>query len=318
MQLNDSLFETTSTEGVLNLLFGIDDNDRDNGKYRNMLLKYKYWTRWDPGPPSNWSQKTFTIEVEDLVISGNDLVCYSPNRTYTVSGYPGGSTFSWTKSANLTQVGGSTSSTYTVHALSPSTSSEGYVQVSVTKSSCNWSKQKENWVGKPAPSIVGDSIINCPVPYWFYIDESSIPFGDFQWSVGPELRISGSSTMWRCRVYGVETGGSLIYCDVTNSCGTSLAYKFVYVNCGYFMMFPNPADDHIEISIDQDKVTATELAANGGFQVSIFDSFGTLKTIKSTSDTSLKLDTSELPEGIYVVIIEYNGKNYHKEIVLKH
>jgi hypothetical protein len=92
-QLNDSLFETTSDEGVLNLLFGIDDNDRDNGKYRNMLLKYKYWTRWDPDPPSNWSTKTFKIQVGDLVISGNDHVCYSPNQTYTVSGYPGGSAF---------------------------------------------------------------------------------------------------------------------------------------------------------------------------------------------------------------------------------
>ena len=85
-----------------------------------------------------------------------------------------------------------------------------------------------------------------------------------------------------------------------------------------FLMIPNPADDYVEISIDQNKVTATELAANGGFQVSIFDSFGTLKTIKSTSNTSLKLDTSKLPDGIYIVSIEYNGKNYPKELVLKH
>ncbi len=175
--------------------------------------------------------------------------------------------------------------------------------------------KKYVWVGKPNPSIEGDTVINCPAPYWFYIDESSIPFGDFQWLVGSELRISGPSDMWRCKVYGVETGGSLIYCDVTNSCGTTLAYQFVYVNCGYFMMSPNPADDYLEISLDENKADISNVTE---YEVKIYNIQQFLIYHTKTREPSIRINTSKYIPGTYYVQLIHNGKTYSQQIVISH
>jgi len=81
----------------------------------------------------------------NVEVNGSSAICSGQQKTYTINNLPSGSTVKWTKSSNLTFVGGSTGSTATLKASSPF--GLGWVQAVITNGCGAYVSKKEIWVG---------------------------------------------------------------------------------------------------------------------------------------------------------------------------
>jgi hypothetical protein len=305
----------------MSIMFNIEDEDLHPANSANMRFRYK--TSPNGSTWGEWHDTYFTIGIEQPTTTGSDPVCYSGSKTFTITDVPDDvSSLSVDISSNLHLISW-TSNSVTVRAKYSTSSGEGWLQpkYNMDCSHTLYCAKTEVWVGKPAtPTISGLNYIYCDESNWYFLDAESVEWGDFDWTTSANLDIIGSTTGHKAEVEPdtEESGYGTVYVDVNNNCGTSSDNHSVYIICGFFMMMPNPADDYVDIIADQSKISSTELSANGGYQVNLYDTFGSLKTNKSTYNSTLRIETSKLPDGIYIVNIIYNGKTYSKELVIKH
>jgi len=86
-----------------------------------------------------------------MSISGESIVCSSPNETFILHERPSGSTVSWTRSSNLSYVSGQGTDKYTVKAYS-SASGTAWVQAAISGDCSNVTiRYNIDWVGKVLP-----------------------------------------------------------------------------------------------------------------------------------------------------------------------
>jgi|GEM_PF-1840791 len=328
------IYQIIGSSGNVEIYFSFNASSRNPGAYRIINFNYSYYDEWE----DKWKDftKTFAITVNNLTITGNEPVCYSSNRTFTVSGHPGESTFNWSKSSNLTQVGGSTSSTYTVHALSSLSSSEGSVQVIVHNSTCNWTKSRTVWVGKPNSTdeylIGGFMSYPSPFPciYTYGINYGLQLSGVIDGTQGTNgyvwsgLYASLDRITWYAAKFVPNYPGSPYYgsgyVQVTgsNECGTSIPVSEGYGPCGGFMAIPNPADTYVDIDIDPDKFDPAKLSLDIEYVLYIYDNMGVVKSTAQFKDFPYRIITESWQEGVYFIQIQYNGDNYSLPIQINH
>jgi hypothetical protein len=320
-------WKNTASTGSVAISIGILKNNRINNKYRNIVFKYSDYI----GPGwSEWKSKTIKIQVNDLNISGNEPVCYSPNKTYTVSGYPGSSTFDWDKSDNLTQVGGETSSSYTVHAYSSSTSGQGDVQVTVTNSTCNWLKTRDVWVGKPLDPFnmtcqPSSNCWACPNEYVEITvsDHNNYNYTSYYWIVAGGTIISGQGEKEICVLSGSNPGTHFDkWVRAENVCGVSNYYsKYGYIDdCGggEFLAIPNPADDYIDIIINEEQIAYENLSLANEYIMSMIDKMGILKYTAEIREFPYRISTKGLPNGLYIINLLGDGKIFSLQVIIEH
>jgi hypothetical protein len=300
-----------------------------NNKYRDIVFKYRYSTNIH-GSWGSWYEKTIRISVNDLNISGSEPVCYSPNKTYTVSGYPGSSTFNWSKSGNLTQVGGSTSSTYTVHALSSSTSGEGNVQVIVHNSTCNWTKTKTLWVGKPETpfNMICVPVPNCDACADDYIDMTAsthmnLSYTTFNWIVSGGTITQGQGTKEITVLAGSTPGNHFDkWVRTENACGVSSYYSdYGYIiDCGggEFVADPNPADGYMDVDVDMDRILDQEISLEDVSVLRMFDKMGIIVYTAQTSEFPYRINTGNLAEGFYVIQMVNGMRSWAIQVIIEH
>ena len=108
----------------------------------------------------------------------------------------------------------------------------------------------------------------------------------------------------------------------TTCCGHNFNLKNVYfgdANCdGYFMAYPNPADNSVEININRSMAEEDGLTLNGLCALTVIDKSGIIKSKNEFKGFPYKLDTSNLPKGIYFLNIQYTGKRYTIQLVVQH
>ena len=74
-----------------------------------------------------------------------------------------------------------------------------------------------------------------------------------------------------------------------------------------FVMYPNPASDHLNISLPNENVKLT-----------VVDIAGRKMVEKEVSQKSIRLNTSKFKNGTYVLVIEGNGKKEVKKFIIQH
>jgi Zn-dependent metalloprotease len=265
-----------------------------------------------------WYAVGLGSQPTQMTISGPTIVCYSPNSTFTLNNRPTGTTVNWTKSSNLYIVSGQNTDALTVHALSTTSSGEGWVQANLYTGTGNvvTVRYQNFWVGVPAePTIDGEQYPGCGDINWYFLI-SDYYWGTYSWSVTNGLSIIGYSLGRKAKIRADEEGSSFIYCDETNTCGTNYGSLQVLVgSCFDFLLFPNPANDYVEITIDGTKMDISKL---GEYDINIINVQNVAVSQLRTAQPSIRVSTKDLLPGIYVVQLIYKGKSYAKQLVISH
>jgi hypothetical protein len=105
---------------------------------------------------------------------------------------------------------------------------------------------------------------------------------------------------------GSNPGGNVRVNATTccSGCGGNMLilsdYVGTYWNCGgyYFSMSPNPADDYVEITIEEENDTNQ---VSEEYDVKIFNNMNALIYNTQTNESQLRIDTKQLPSGVYYV-----------------
>lgn len=282
---------------------------------------YRSWTGGGSSTTrlSNWldSQGYGNTTLNSVVIpyiTGHSLVCYSPNKTFTLYNRIADSVY-WTKSSNLYIVSGQNTDVLTVRATSSTTSGEGWVQANLYTDGIGpvIIRYENFWVGVPQPTITGEQYPGCGDINWYFLDPDDM-WGSYSWSVTYRLSIVGSSVGHKASIRADEEGDAIIYCDVTNTCGTDHGSLQVWVGgCFDFKLLPNPADDFVEIQIDNSKTLSKDL---NEFDIRLINIQNVTLIHERTSKFNTRFNTKELTPGIYFIQVIFNGKPYTKQLVI--
>ncbi|GAH23319.1 unnamed protein product, partial [marine sediment metagenome] len=120
---------------------------------------------------------------------------------------------------------------------------------------------------------------------------------------------------YKAQIEPLEEGTGQIFCDVTNTCGTGYGRLVVYISCRGFKMSPNPADDYVEISIDESKLAENKIDE---YEVRIYNSMNIMISQIKTSKPILRINTRQFINGIYTVHFIAGDKVQVKQLVIAH
>jgi hypothetical protein len=297
------------------------DADYDNDGFISMYNAFIYASNSDtknetPQYNSTPSDMGTHLAMNGKIpyISGDDIVCYSPNKTFTLNNRPPNTSVSWSRSNNLYLVSGTTT-TNTVRAQSSSTASVGWLQTSITSGGCTpITVRRDIWVGKPDPTITGEQYPECDDINWYFLDPDD-KWGTYYWNVTYGLTIIGSPYGYKAQIRADEEGNAAIYCNVTNACGTNYGSLMVYVSCYGFKISPNPADEYVEISLDDNKIDLNNI---NEYEIKIYNDQQILVYQIKTTQPSININTIKFQDGLYIVNLIYEGKMSSMKFVIEH
>ena len=166
---------------------------------------------------------------------------------------------------------------------------------------------------QPTPLIEGDDLVcqNADGEYSVAFSE----YSTYEWTVDGGDITSGQGTN-ELTVYWTAAQGSTTYVDVTESkienCqGIAETFEVTIDECvgveelteGNINVFPNPANSILNISLDN--------ISSSKVEIKMFNAQGKIALIKeinnTDSESTTKLDVSNLPQGIYLMSIKSNG-----------
>ena len=271
---------------------------------------------------SNTNSKLMTIKYGP--ITGPSSIC-SLGSIFTLNNRPSNLSVNWIHSSNLTYVGGQGTNNYTVQAANSAVSGMGWVKAIVSSSCGNDTIEKNVWVGKPAkPTII------CPYPIVglnSLIEANAVGPGaeSYQWNVGGGTITSGQGTsdIW------ITTSSHCQY-DLTirlttsNSCGSSAqAIKSIPFDCSGgitpLSVSPNPADNILTVEINNNKtpdnLNNIDLKTS---ELRIYDKMMTLKKQKQFKGDLVKINVTDLQEGVYIIQLISGKKIYKEKIIISH
>ena len=249
-------------------------------------------------------------------ITGPDLVCYSPSQTFTLHDRPPGSTINWTCNTSLLYPISSQGDNYTVRAKTQYVGGEGWVQANISTGGCDpvGFRHQGFWVGVPDPTIDGNIYPECFMREWYFLEPDDM-WGTYYWHTDYKLRVIGSPYGHKAQIEPLEEGTGQIFCDVTNTCGTGYGRLVVYISCRGFKMSPNPADDYVEISIDESKLAENKIDE---YEVRIYNGMNIMVSQLKTSKPTLRINTRQFINGIYTVHFITGDKLQVEQLVISH
>lgn len=254
-------------------------------------------------------------------LSGNDIVC-SSNNSYSVT-IPSTASVIWSKSGNLTQVGGNTGTTYTVYATSAS-GGAGSITATIRNSQGQTflTRTKSVWAGAPiVTSITGTSTIGTYQPATYYAELSSyasLP-DSYSWGTSPLPGVTITPNGQSASIMFTQPGWYQVVAKAHNACGwSSTAMKMVNVISGYSMAIsPNPATGETTVELVNNNKEA--LAALTEWDYEIYDSFQGLKEKKTKQKAAqTKINTTNWKDGIYIVRAKIGDEIITEKLVVKH
>nr|WP_319511351.1 thiol protease/hemagglutinin PrtT [uncultured Draconibacterium sp.] len=276
-----------------------------------------------------------------LGLEGSDMVC-SSNQAYSVS-IPSTASIVWSMSKNLNQIGGNTSTTYTVNSRS---SGAGFVTATIKNSRGQTflNRTKDLWVGTEEATVFSPFDLNQNAYNWYLTTGTPFEFrtslqhpsndpADYIWTVWDQQQ----QIMTMCPP---GTGGYFIashegYYTVNlqfnNDCGwgdvKSQDFYFIKSSSLLLQMNPNPTNGETAVSIDHDitgqvsiKSTSTETIfdENAEWDLEVYDNVQSLKLKKQKlKGKSTTINTHSWKEGVYMVRIKYKDEILTGKLVVK-
>jgi len=100
---------------------------------------------------------------------------------------------------------------------------------------------------------------------------------------------------------------------------TLMSPYFGAAECGgYFMAYPNPTGDFVDIDVDKTKLNAENISIDGKCLLTLTDKSGMIKFKTEFKGFPYRIDTANLPDGLYFVNIIYKGKSSTIRLIIKH
>lgn len=251
-----------------------------------------------------------TPPVGGLLISGSSTLC-SGTSQYTLnaggSPYTAG-TVSWTSSDPSIATVSSTGNPATVTKVGNGTV-EIYASIQNGCQGLPASTFKEIGIGTPSAPVITYERDGSNV-YIFTATSTGIPLGYDWWVNGVRTRVNASAITYLVVPCGQTVS---VYCNQTNSCGTSPFSNTVTVtnNCLLaleYTVFPNPATNSVTIRPASIEGTDQEHAFIK--YVNIYDNSGSLKkeVILPSESSEAVISLSGMEPGIY--ILEIGNERY--------
>ncbi len=261
-------------------------------------------------------------------ISDPTTVCTS-NSTFTLNNCPSGTTVSWTKSSNLNYVSGQGTDNYTVKAASSTTSGSGWVQTVISGTGCGDVTVREDfWVGIPYKPYT-----RYPDPeicaYQFVTEDYVMPAtpGASTYSLtenSPYLMLDSCFFNFPpvINFMASRVGNYQVQVEAENQCGVSQYSSTIYVSavdCGggfsLLSISPNPANDYVEAEIQDDNF---EPGNNNKIHVKLFNNRSVPVYTGNSHQKTFRINTGNLPHGLYLLQVIYKGEKYSKQVLIEH
>ena len=305
-----------------------------------------YLTDLTPGSHNYNTDQHAIIGAEPILdacsgLSGSSLVC-SSNESYSVT-VPTLASVEWSKNGNLTPVGGNTGTTYTVTQAWTSGGSGGITAtIRNSHGQTFLTRSKTVWAGPPHvdyldlnANFAGNNLLmpgddNQIVGRYDGPDCGTIlDYNWGSWSGWNHFEVGTSNFISYFSVpYDFSTSED-IYVSAVNACGESPNHfkTFYPIQYFYFSIYPNPATDYIQLSIEpesevQDKTSKVKIAkvkgkdGLGEYSIEIWsEKGGRLKTLTS-KDMCQQVSTRDLPTGKYFVHVIVDGKTYKQQLIV--
>ena len=274
--------------------------------------------------PNTLSGATTATIVTSSAINGPVLDCSNPVQ-YSISEIGVGGTASWViKQFGNTKASGS-GATATASNLST-----GAFEVVYTISFPNEDLEsliitKNCWFGKFENTPVTGETGVCPFNTYPYT--AQIPVGSgvdytYSWTYPSnwDFKYTTSNILVIKTPYEDPDYG-YVQASITNACGAS-SYYGIYVgegySCGgYYMIMPNPSSSYIDLDINPSKIKAEEEINDWEILLKIYDKMGAIVHTSVATSLPYRIDTSNIPEGEYIVYIvstKKNGKENEKRV----
>jgi len=249
-------------------------------------------------------------------LSGSSLFCTS-SHSYSVS-IPSSASVTWSKSSNLTQIGGNTNTTFTVKATNSNQSESGFIRATIKNSQGNifLVRTKNVWIGKPKFTVEGDEQLEIRMPGIAMIDYSNGGGGstNVTWTrSGAIASVNGGPVTAKFRA-GSRPGMGAVYATISNGCGSKENRLLVQVTDGWYSIYPNPANNEIYINLDNSKMPENITSQN--FTIKLYDKMMILKKQKSFASENTTLNVSDLKEGVYILQIISGNQTFEEKIMI--
>ncbi len=261
---------------------------------------------------SDWDCETITVLPG--FISGTNTVC-NTNTTFILHNYPPNSNIVWSNSNNLTYISGQGTNNYTVKAAN---SGNGWIKVSINGISIT----KNIWVGTPSMPVTNPS--GYPTIQMTYgqimpirITSCSGNPSQYLWNItGSINKISESGTT--CTVSADNYGQGNFYVKAKNQCGYGSneggGINVTNDGGGGLLINPNPGNDLINVKIQDNK---NQSSKNIIF-VKLLNNYQQTVYSNTFHNTQFEINTSSLPEGIYILYVKYQNNNYSAQVIINH
>jgi len=178
-----------------------------------------------------------------------------------------------------------------------------------------------------SPPKYGDIYYICPnTIYHIYYNnyDSNCSTGDYDWELP-----YGWTKYWEYNnmisvntndyPYGMLEVSGTTCCEKESAVKLKTKYFSDYYECGeYFMAFPNPANNYIEIDINRGKMAEENISTDSKCTLTIYDKTGLVKNKTEFKGFPFRIDTGNLPEGVYFINLLYEGKTYSMRVIIKH
>jgi hypothetical protein len=274
-------------------------------------------------------------------ITGPEIVCTS-NSTFTLNNLPPGVSVNWNVyPPNLVTPYSGTGSTATFHATCNQLGN-GTQYFTISSSGCGSVQASKSLIaggpdpydveldilystGQPAPNPYGTFLL-CPnTTYHIYLmNNSSCSTSNYIWTI-PSAWTKFYQYNNMISINTNSQPGGQIMVDATTccpGCGTErilIDYVGQYWDCdGYYMASPNPADDYLDIDINKEKVTTDGLSVANKYVLTIVDKMGIVKYSDEFKEFPHRINTRNLPEGLYIINLLYEGKITSIKVIIEH
>jgi len=270
-------------------------------------------------------------------ISGDMMVCYSSNRTFTLNNYPSNTSVSWSCSNNLSTVG-STTTTYTVHAYSSSSTGIGWVQAYITdpNQGCNpitpLTIRLNPWVGVPTLSYVSgpyEGYTETHYDYYAY-PYNLEAYASYYWSLSPSYNYSMYTYSNYADIIYWEPDSYQISARAENTCGSTdwiPTYTSIYSGYGFFI-YPNPASDFISITMNDTKaidrnnqetrIKKNEINNLNLYTIRIYNNQGQLIQTFFRTGNEFTIPVYNLQNGNYIVSVGNESRSSSNHLLINH
>lgn len=256
-------------------------------------------------------------------VQGSKLIC--SGSPFSVNGLPSGCFTAWNTSTNIGLTSIDSYNKATFRSLS---SGSGWIEATIYSNCSSLTLPRVTiWSGElPNPVVSGPTTAKCGYTLTYQVDQTNRNYAtSFYWD--SDILALASNNNSSCQASAGEGGSGQISCRVTG-CSTKSGSKSISaIPCPRIAIYPNPASDNVEISLntgidelDLSSLSTSEFVGEEKSQLTIriLNSYGTKVYSSEKAYGTFVLSTSALKNGTYIVEIS-DGKNvYREQLIVKH